>query len=270
MIEIEAAAREVLAAQDAGGMLAPFSARDENFTVDDAYAVAARVHAARVAAGEQVAGRKLGFTNADMWSLYGVDRPVWAWLYQRSVAVLDEPLTRFNLRHFPQPMLEPEIVLHLCASPPPGAGIGDVLGCVDWVAHGLEIVQCHYPDWQFTAADVVADAALHASLLIGPPRMLDTLGDDPVAALETFSLALSCDGALRAEGRGENVLGNPLAALAHLVETLEHQRLAPPLGAGELVTTGTLTPAFAVSAGETWQTELDGIDLPGLAVEFRA
>jgi 2-oxo-3-hexenedioate decarboxylase len=42
--------------------------------------------------------------------------------------------------------------------------------------------------------------------------------------------------------------------------------LNPPLRAGELVTTGTLTRAFPVAAGERWSTTLSGIDLPGLAV----
>lgn len=41
-----------------------------------------------------------------------------------------------------------------------------------------------------------------------------------------------------------------------------------PLQADELVTTGTITAAQPVRAGETWRTELRGIALPGLAVTF--
>jgi 2-keto-4-pentenoate hydratase len=38
----------------------------------------------------------------------------------------------------------------------------------------------------------------------------------------------------------------------------------PPVAAGEIVTTGTLTAALPVKPGETWSTALSGIELPGL------
>ena len=44
--------------------------------------------------------------------------------------------------------------------------------------------------------------------------------------------------------------------------------MRPPLRAGEMITTGTLTRAFPVVAGERWSTEIDGFDLPGLSVEI--
>jgi len=42
----------------------------------------------------------------------------------------------------------------------------------------------------------------------------------------------------------------------------------PPLAAGEIVTTGTLTRALPVSAGETWTTQLTGVGLDGICVRF--
>ena len=44
--------------------------------------------------------------------------------------------------------------------------------------------------------------------------------------------------------------------------------LQVPLQANELVTTGTLTGAHSIQAGETWSTELEGIPLPGIFVQF--
>jgi 2-keto-4-pentenoate hydratase len=41
-----------------------------------------------------------------------------------------------------------------------------------------------------------------------------------------------------------------------------------PLQANEMVTTGAITTALSINAGETWRTELEGIALPGLSVEF--
>ena len=55
-------------------------------------------------------------------------------------------------------------------------------------------------------------------------------------------------------GVGANVLDSPLLALGHLVELLARQPEAPPLAAGEIITTGTLTDAHPVAPGETWST----------------
>jgi 2-oxo-3-hexenedioate decarboxylase len=49
---------------------------------------------------------------------------------------------------------------------------------------------------------------------------------------------------------------------------LAKQPRANALQAGELVTTGTLTGAHPVHAGQTWSTVLEGIALPGMSVRF--
>jgi 2-oxo-3-hexenedioate decarboxylase len=148
--------------------------------------------------------------------------------------------------------------------------LAEILACVDWIAHGIEIVQSHFPGWKFQAADVIADWALHGTLLVGEPQDVGRLGADLTTALERFTVTLSCDGSVREVGRGSNVLGSPLAAIAHLLAVLAQQRQAMPLQANELVTTGTLTPALPIHAGETWRTDLSGIALPGISVQFVA
>jgi len=69
-------------------------------------------------------------------------------------------------------------------------------------------------------------------------------------------------------GRAANVLDGPLFALRHLVETLGQDPSSPPLAAGEIVTTGTLTRAFPVAAGEEWSTALTGVPLEGAHIRF--
>ncbi len=64
------------------------------------------------------------------------------------------------------------------------------------------------------------------------------------------------------------MLGGPLRALAHLAGLLAQDPHNPPLQAGEIVTTGTLTRAFPVAPGERWHTVLSGIGLEGLSVGF--
>lgn len=268
--DLHALAREMKATQDAAYQLEPFTARLPGFDLDAAYAVADLIHRARLAEGARPVGRKIGFTNPAMWAKYGVREPIWAYVYDTTVVHLDGTGASCRLARFVEPKIEPEIVLHFRSAPPLGADPAGVLNAIDWVAHGFEIVQSHFPGWKFQAPDTVADWALHATLLVGPPQPVARLGGDLVAALESSSLALSCDGQEVETGRGSNVLGSPLAAIAHLVSLLAKQTCYTPLQAGELVTTGTITTAQSVRAGETWQSELRGIPLPGLTVEFTA
>lgn len=213
-------------------------------------------------------GRKLGFTNADMWRIYGVRDPIWAYVYDQTVVSFDTGEGTCRIGRFAEPKIEPEIVFHFRTQPPVGSDLRALLASIDWVAHAFEVVQSHFPGWAFQAADTVADSALHGTLLIGPPVAIDQFGEDPLTALAHFSLTLACDGAVCEVGTGANVLGSPLRALAQLTEVLATQQDAVPLQAGELVTTGTLTRAYALAAGQTWSTALQGIPLLGLTVRF--
>jgi 2-oxo-3-hexenedioate decarboxylase len=42
----------------------------------------------------------------------------------------------------------------------------------------------------------------------------------------------------------------------------------PPLGAGEIISTGTLTLAMPIKAGECWTTGVSGIPLEEISVRF--
>lgn len=264
-------AAQMRAAQDEARQIEPFTSHMPTLDLPAAYAVADLMHKSRLAEGCVPVGRKIGFTNSAMWSIYGVREPVWGWVYNTSVSAVSEFAAgrgRCSLGRFVEPKIEPEIVFHFHSAPPAGAGLEELLQSIDWVASAFEIVQSHFPGWRFQAADTVVDSTLHAALLIGEPLLIEKLAPDPQGALRSFTLALSRDGVVVETGCGANVLGSPLIALAHLAEVLSKQQGALPLQAGEIVTTGTLTPARPVSDGERWQTALQGIALPGLAVEF--
>ena len=268
--DIASLARRMKTAQDTVAQIAPFSATPPGLDLDAAYAVADAVHQARLRDGARAVGRKIGFTNPALWSVYGVHQPIWGWMYERSVAQARAQCGQCSLARFAEAKIEPEIVLHFRSAPPAGDDPAAILACVDWVAHGFEIVQSHFAGWQFQAADTVADGGLHGCLLVGAPLSVERLGSDPLAALREFSLALYCDGQRRDAGQGSNVLGSPLAAIAHLVALLAQQPAATPIQAGEIITTGTLTAAWTIAAGQSWHTTLDGIALPGLRLDVVA
>ena len=78
----------------------------------------------------------------------------------------------------------------------------------------------------------------------------------------------SCNGVRVERGHASNVLGGPLSALRHLVELLARESAQPPLAAGEVITTGTITRALPVAPGQTWSTVLHGVALDGISVRF--
>jgi 2-keto-4-pentenoate hydratase len=205
-----------------------------------------------------------------MWARYGVCEPIWAHVYDSTVVQLSDTHARCALGRFTEPKIEPEIVLRFRSAPRAGAAPRELADAIDWVAHGFEIVQSHFPGWKFQAPDTVADWALHGTLLVGPPQPLAQLGDDAIAALESFMLDLACDGRHVETGKGSNVLGSPLAAIAHLLAVLARQPGSAFLQAGEIVTTGTITAAHSVQPGQVWRSQIRGIALPGLTVEFSA
>ena len=59
-----------------------------------------------------------------------------------------------------------------------------------------------------------------------------------------------------------------MSALRYLIDMLARDQVNPPLASGEIITTGTLTRALPVSAGQTWTTELTGVALDGVGVRF--
>jgi 2-oxo-3-hexenedioate decarboxylase len=109
----------------------------------------------------------------------------------------------------------------------------------------------------------MAAFALHGRLVVGRPVPVRDIADC-AAKLASFRIRLMRGGAVLAEGGGANVLDSPLLAFAHMADLLTRQPGFAPVQAGEIVTTGTLTDALPVKAGEAWSTALSGIELPGL------
>jgi len=242
-----------------------FSARHPAFDLDEAYRASALAHKIRLGKGYKFVGRKAGFTNSRIWDEYGVRAPNWGYVYDRTLHDLATPLA---LAPYAEPKIEPEIVVGLSAAPSPDMDDAALLGCIGWLAHGFEIVQSVFPNWKFTASDSVAVNAMHAALLIGPRHDVGSRAAEWLRTLPGFDVELYCDDVLMDRGRGSNVLEGPLSVIRHVTGLLESDPDNPPLAAGELVATGTLTRALPVKAGETWTTKLNGIALEGIGLRF--
>jgi 2-oxo-3-hexenedioate decarboxylase len=233
--------------------------------VDDAYRVLALANDMRVANGYRPLGRKFGFTNRGIWDEYGVRAPNWGYVYDRTLHDLAAPLP---LAPYSEPKIEPEIMFGLAGAPSPGMDDAALLSCIDWVAHGYEIVQSIFPGWKFTPADTVVANAMHGALLLGPRHTIGAQCAEWLHALTSFEVALFCDGKLMDKGCALNVLEGPLSTVRYVMDLLARDTANQALAAGEIVSTGTLTRALPVKPGETWTTELKGIGLEGATLRF--
>lgn len=77
-MNLSAIADEMKSAQDMCRQVEPFTARVSGFDTAAAYEVGRLIHEARVHEGAVPVGRKIGFTNRDMWYEHGVYEPIWA------------------------------------------------------------------------------------------------------------------------------------------------------------------------------------------------
>ncbi len=241
-----------------------------------AYQVQLAVRALRAARGEQPRGFKIGFTNRTIWDRYQVFAPIWGTVWNSTLTLADDaadpelPLP-LSLARTCQPRIEPEVVFGFRARP--AASDPDALfDAIDWVATGFEIVQSHRPHWKFSAADTVADGALHARLLVGQRLPRERLAADAGALhrlLAGAGVVLQQDGRAVDEGRGAYVLDSPLAALSTFVAELRACPGAPDLQPGDVVTTGTWTDAWPVAPGQQWTARFTPT-LPPVSVRFCA
>lgn len=196
-----------------------------------------------------------------------MDTVIWAYTYEQSVSFAAGNEAGLSLAKTYSCLIEPEIVFKLKAPIlPSDTEAVSILEKVEWVALGYEVVDCNFPEWKFVPTDAVADFGLHFRLIIGETFPVT----DPAQLAEelrTFRATLFKDGEVAAQGTGSDVLDSPALALGWLARTLDQQQAAP-LAAGEIVTTGTITPVPIVSPGETWRTTLEGINLSPLTLRF--
>ena len=165
-LELNAIAAQVVSSLASHRQIPPFSHSLGEPSIADAYRLTALLRAAFEARGEKITGRKIGFTNRQMWAAHGVKAPIWGYCTDRTTFELDTTPVQ-HVSEFAEPRIEPEIMFGLGRAPSPQMDEADLLGCIDWIALGYEMVQSIFPGWKFAAFDTIAANALHGTLLVG-------------------------------------------------------------------------------------------------------
>ncbi len=125
----------------------------------------------------------------------------------------------------------------------------DALAAVESLHPAIEIPDSRFTDFtRVGAAQLIADNACAHEFVLGEAapeswRTVDLSGHEA-----RLTVASSAGGEVIRQGRGSNVLGGPLTALAWLLNELS--RIGAALRAGEIVTTGTCVAPPPIAAGD--------------------
>ena len=269
-------AHALMKAREAGTLMPPLT-QQTDLSIADAYDIAKSILDARIAQGEVPVGRKIGFSNRKMWPLYGnsepMTGPIWSTLFDSTVQFAHDNKALHKLTKAQQPRSEPELVFKLARTPEPDVDLEGLGECLEWMAHGFEIVVSPFKNWQFEPADAIAAFGLHRALIIGEPKMLSRESKRHLHnVLSGASVSLSRSNLetseLVAAGFAKDVMDSPLHALFALHQELQQQNQFTPLQAGEIITTGSWTDALPIKRGEVWSSAFSQLNLPGLNVSL--
>jgi 2-oxo-3-hexenedioate decarboxylase len=243
--------------------------REGGFDLASAYATEAELVRMREESGHCTIGLKVGFANKAMWRALKLDTLVWAHIYDDTVQYAENDRAEVSISRMYAPKIEPEIVFKLKSALPADADAAHALEAVEWIALGFEIIDCVYPDWKITPIDFVASYGLHAGLVVGTPTRF-TPDQIPalVDQLAAFTIALQKNAIVAAQGAGKNSLKSPALCLAELSSATA--KAGAHLGVGDLVSSGTLTEAQLIAAGETYTAVVDGLNVAPLTARIVA
>jgi 2-keto-4-pentenoate hydratase len=226
----------------------PFTESMPDLGMLDGYAIQEHLVARLVADGEVICGYKLGLTSAAMQQLLGVDRPDFGPVFASTVYRdgVEIPVDRFIA-----PRIEAEIGVILAEDlRGPHCTPADARSATRGLVASLEIVDSRIKDWRIKLADTVADLASNGAIALSSD-VIPIEGFDP----KLLGMVFTRNGEVIATGAGAAALGDPLAAVAWLANTLAPMGVVLP--AGSVIMTGALHAMVPVEPGDVFRADFD-------------
>jgi 2-keto-4-pentenoate hydratase len=219
--------------------------------LDEAYQIRESFEEIEVARGRgAVAGYKIGLTTPIMQQLCGVDEPCYGAIFAGEV---HEGRATPALADYCRLGIETEIAVRLGADLPQGGDVARVAAAVESCMAAIEVLEDLGHDYKrLSAAAMVAGNVWNAGAVLGPPvadwRRLD---------LAALTARLTIDGHEIGRGKGGDVMGNPLNALAWLAD--KTAAAGRPLRRGMIVLTGSMVPIQFPAGGGHAIVEVEGL-----------
>jgi 2-keto-4-pentenoate hydratase len=211
-------------------------------TIDEAYAIQAKVFAARESGAAK--GWYVGAANPDMQRQLGLNEAFSArWRTDRFL-----PSGAVVAQHGNLPTaLEAEVTLRLGQDLPPREREyqpEEVARAVESMHASIEVVITCFSDWlNQLPLSLIAEGGPEQYLVVGPP-----VTDWQALDLESMPVAMTVNDSTVAEGNVTNVTGGPLGVLVWLANHASRRGIG--LGRGQFVNTGTCAPPYWVEPGD--------------------
>ena len=214
----------------------------------DGYEIQERLVEKLIANGEVITGYKLGLTSKAMQELLKIDQPDFGPIFESGIFSDGSTIPR---EQFIAPRIEGEIGLILGKDlSGPNCTVEDVRDATVGLSAALEIVDSRIVDWKIKLADTVADLASGGAIALSN-KVVPIDGFDP----RHIGMVFSKNGEVLATGAGAAAMGDPLATVAWLANTLAPMGVV--LKAGQVIMTGALHAMVPAGSGDTFTAEFD-------------
>jgi len=210
--------------------------------LDEAYAIRAAFEDIEKARGRgEVVGYKIGLTTPIMQKLCGVNEPCYGAIFATEV---HQRRAELPARNYCQLGIETEIAVRLGEDLPQSGSADRVAAAVESCMAAIEVLEDLRHDYKrLSAAAMVAGNVWNAGVVLGQP-----VGDWRRLDLAKLGARLTINGREIGHGKGGDVMGNPLNALAWLADKLA--TAGTPLKRGMIVMTGSMVPIQFPAAGD--------------------
>ena len=211
----------------------------QGLSIDEAYRVQLGILDRLVNGGQRQAGWKVGLTSTSLQKAVGYPQPVFGYLLESARQPSPASIPHGSLV---RPAIEAELCLTLGVDlRGPGISLDDAREAIVQVAPSLEIIERRQRGRDLALS--LVDNAQQKAFVVGDPMMADGLD------LAAVQVDIGIGGRSVARAFGSEVLGNPLASIVWLANTLAGHGLH--LAAGSAVMSGSFTVPIDVAAGDS-------------------
>lgn len=259
--DLDAAARELADARLSGHAIHPLSPGLVPHDAGEGYAIQHRLHHLLSEAGEgPVTGHKIGCTTLVMRRKLGIDQPCAGAIHGRRV--LGDGGS-WSVAGRIKPSVECEIAVRLARDLPPIAGhytADSVRAAVGACMASIELCDDRYTDREKVGVPtLIADDFYNVGCALGRE----------IAAWQAIDLAtiaggMRINGEEMGRGKGGDIMGHPLAALAWLANLRAGEGYH--LKAGAFITLGSIVSSQRVAPGDRVEIEIESLGSLALSV----
>ena len=251
-------AKQLWDALNSNESIAPIRSQFAENDLEAAYATQRAFNQLRLDNGQELVGRKSGFTNPTAQAAMGVNVPVSGLLFD----VMDVPHRGVvPANEVTAPKIEAEIAFIMGADLDfETITLSDVIRAVDYVAPAIEIVNTRIANWEGKAVDMVCDNVGASHFTIG--HKIQLLDQFDVSEAKADILV---NGESVGQGAGANVIGSPLNSLLWLANQMAAQ--GTPIAEGDIILSGSLGPMTPVNKGDTVDVHIEGAGMVSVNFE---